>query len=543
MGSASVKFEEDNITDEESSKIRNNIIDNSKKLMLKLSSIMDLLNINLVNIFSTDNLDPDSVDNISIKNDILEKVMKLIFIYYSDLLFETYSKEILEEVNKNLKYGIELLPSGFQKLYDEAILKNEKSLKYKIKNKLGINDSLVKDIDEAKRLYAKEIVLLLLDKFLITYYLNNMLTNNANSEYILDYNKAKQTNTINNQYIDKNLKDEIDYRLDQMNKALENVYEEIYGNLKKVNTSETISELNGIKEKLKKSPNKNIKNLCEKIDQVCDVIGIENLNEEDINTIKKLVNKNTRTKVISDVCANEENNMNIFNLNKLKSPCNNERNNLAERYIEDLDQPIGKVEAIEKIKPSKVSYFEPKQEIAKLDIIEKPKVKQSKISYFEPKIGKAKVDIIQKPKLKQSKISYFEPTKDKAKLEIIQKPKLKQSKISYFEPINKKTQSVSDKQKISNQIIEEAKKEISVDKKKRSPQLQKEEKIPLSKEKIFKPSEKEGKNDKDISKTPTVTKSIIRNGKPIMKTKKVKFFDDCSYKKKDKKKRSISRSW
>jgi hypothetical protein len=352
-----------------------------------------------------------------------------------------------------------------------------------------------------------------------------------------------------------------------MNKALENVYEEIYGNLKKVNTSETISELNGIKEKLKKSPNKNIKNLCEKIDQVCDVIGIENLNEEDINTIKKLVNKNTRTKVISDVCANEENNMNIFNLNKLKSPCNNERNNLAERYIEDLDQPIGKVEAIEKIKPSKVSYFEPKQEIAKLDIIEKPKVKQSKISYFEPKIGKAKVDIIQKPKLKQSKISfeptkdkakleiiqkpklkqskisYFEPTKDKAKLEIIQKPKLKQSKISYFEPINKKTQSVSDKQKISNQIIEEAKKEISVDKKKRSPQLQKEEKIPLSKEKIFKPSEKEGKNDKDIGKTPTVTKSIIRNGKPIMKTKKVKFFDDCSYKNKDKKKRSISRSW
>ena len=337
MGASNAKLDTiNNIYSRDLNEIKDKILKNSEIIMEKIISIMDLLKIN-ANQFDSQNLDPDSDFNVATKNNILQKVIELISIYYVDDLYKNFSRDILENISKDLKFGVEILPEKYKIYYDQSVSNKKKSLLYKygIKN----TDDIIDNINDAKLKYAQEIVMMIVEKYLITFKFNQIINNFENSSYMKAYIQAIQSNNnlsnINNPLLDDSIRNEIKYRLNKVDKALKNVYEEIYQNMKSLNISETSDEVNEIKINSKKSPNKSVNKLCKNIDKICDVINIDNLNDNDLILSRRLLNEKTRNKVFSNVCSDEENKMSLFNLDSLENPCNVQRINNTQRYIEE----------------------------------------------------------------------------------------------------------------------------------------------------------------------------------------------------------------
>jgi hypothetical protein len=350
MGAASAKFDEITVTGTGVSSVQEiaqNIITNSNKLMKKLIDSMTLLDIPLMDIINseyensnTNYIDIDSEEIKVLKDNILKLILDKIKVFYTDKLASEFSLNILQKISKNLNYGIEIDEKIYQNELQQA-LKRKPSIKGKLSSKFGIQQENletlnVPDVQAAKQRLADEIVSLFVDKFIIVSNFNRMLkdsemnrNNPANqpNEYLEDYVNIYQSRfnvSGRKDIIDEELDKEIEFRYRNLSDALKTVYKDINSNIRQLNKAQNKKEVEIVKNQIKRSPNKNVVNLCKALDQACDISGIENIenmDENQVEEIKSSLNRNTRNKQFSSLCNANDRDFNLANLNNLSSPC------------------------------------------------------------------------------------------------------------------------------------------------------------------------------------------------------------------------------
>jgi hypothetical protein len=497
MGAASAKFDELKVSGSGVSTIQEisqNLITNSDRLMKNLSAVMDLLDTPLNKIieenFENDIvIEPDGYKVKELKETILQQILQKIKIFYSDKLSTQMSMQVLQKVSKNLNYGLEIDDTKFIDLIKKRNQKQETSIKSRLNTKFGTTLFTKEELPfkaeegslmEAKKKLANEIVSLFIDKYLILYHFNKMLKQsddnrsvpqNQPNEYLEDYVKIYQSRfnvSGRRDLVDEDLNKEIEYRYRNLSDALKDVYKDINQNFKSLNKATNSKEVDKVKQELKRSPNKNLMNLCKALDQSCDIIDLDKKSPSEIEQVKARLNKNSRKKQVSDICKPSQS-FNLYSINKLESPC------------KDPDRTFRREET-KKLSPKKpvIKRTSPKKPVIKRTSPKKPVIKRT-----SPK----------KPILKRTSPKITSPSKQPF---ISEKPlsERKQKTKEVYQKIREPTEDLSISRAELKEIIPkppESKKEISEE-------VVSVKKFKEEEEKRMREEDERKKKEKDISK-------------------------------------------
>ena len=328
MGLSSVKFENISKSNDQVYDIKNILINNATNMKNKLVSILNNLNRKILESYISvpDSYDPDSQINKDFKNRIVTELLILVKQYYSDELAMNLSTSVLQQLSDNLQFGININSDELKEL-------NEKRTEIDG----NVRESQLKDTFSTRVKLAEEIVSLLIDRLLISNQFQYILEN-KDSEYMRDFEKMKQLNENLTKITDNDLKDEIKYRFEVLNNSLSEVYQDINNVLMDLKEANSKDEVDKIKLEFGTKPNNKINKFCKNLDNVCDLIDIDKYNEDDMKKIKKIINKTTRNQTISNVCEKEYNQMFLNKIDKLKSPCNNERLDISEKMYDEIEK-------------------------------------------------------------------------------------------------------------------------------------------------------------------------------------------------------------
>jgi hypothetical protein len=362
MGAASSQFEELRVSRSGVSTVNDlalNIKRNSEKLMMKLRTTIDL--------FDQDKEIENITDNNlqEIKENIEKKVIEKIKIYYTDELMKKYSIDTLQKINKYLNYGLELDQDEYKFRKEETQEKLKKSTKSQIQESrlgkttlgkylLGESKEFPQDITAAKKQYAENIVSIFVEKYYFVYGLNKFFTKSQQgenrsmpdeqpNEYLRDY-----VNIYNSRFnlegkFPTDIDNEIEYRYRNVSDSLKTVYKDINQNLKEMNKASDKKEVEKVKKQYE-SPSKNVKNLCNALDQACPIIGLSE--KTDVGEIRNKLNKNLRKVKENSICRLDDKNFNLkaFQSGKLRSPCEKMQQVELNPSLRSQNEPIFTIE-------------------------------------------------------------------------------------------------------------------------------------------------------------------------------------------------------